>query len=126
MDTFFFWSLLNYGPKTGLNLSEDLFFWFSPNFGQENGFGFGLENFHSGLHYSQYSQIFCPPPFENPAYATAYFIPVKIASHLRHACASKWHARFPTGCRTVSNNGSGSGLAPAQNMLAVQVWFGFT
>ena len=25
-----------------------------------------------------------------------------------------------------SNNGSGSGLAPAQNTLAVQVWFGFT
>ena len=31
-----------------------------------------------------------------------------------------------TGCRTVSNNGSGSGLAPAQNILAVQVWFRFT
>ena len=31
-----------------------------------------------------------------------------------------------TGCRTVSNNGSGSGLAPAQNIFAVQVWFGFT
>ena len=30
------------------------------------------------------------------------------------------------GCRTVSNNGSGSGLVPAQNILAVQVWFGFT
>ena len=40
----FFW------PKTGLNLSEDLFFWSSPNFGQENGLGFGLKNFHSGLH----------------------------------------------------------------------------
>ena len=55
----FVWSSLNFGPKTGLNLSEDLFFvflfWFSPNFGQENGLGFGLENFHSGL---QYSQIF--------------------------------------------------------------------
>ena len=31
-----------------------------------------------------------------------------------------------SGCRTVSNNGSGSGLAPAQNILAFQVWFGFT
>ena len=31
-----------------------------------------------------------------------------------------------TGSRTVSNNSSGSGLAPAQNILAVQVWFGFT
>ena len=30
------------------------------------------------------------------------------------------------GCRTVSNNGSGSSLAPAQNILAVQVSFGFT
>ena len=28
------------------------------------------------------------------------------------------------GCRTVSNNGSGSGLAPAQNILAVQVGSG--
>ena len=28
-------------------------------------------------------------------------------------------------CQTVSNNGSGSGLAPAQNILAVQVWFAF-
>ena len=33
---------------------------------------------------------------------------------------------FGSGCRTVSNNGSDSGLAPAQNILAVQVWFGFT
>ena len=31
---------------------------------------------------------------------------------------------FCSGCRTVSNNGSG--LAPAQIILAVQVWFGFT
>ena len=30
------------------------------------------------------------------------------------------------GSRTVSNNGSGSGLAPSQKILAVQVWFGFT
>ena len=30
------------------------------------------------------------------------------------------------GCRIVSNNGSSSCLAPAQNILAVQVWFGFT
>ena len=30
-----------------------------------------------------------------------------------------------SGSRTVSNNGSGSGLAFAQNILAVQVWFGF-
>ena len=33
---------------------------------------------------------------------------------------------YKPGCRTVSNNGSGSGLAPAQNILAVQVWFEFT
>ena len=42
-----------FGSKTGLNLSEDLFFlfvWSSPNFGQENGLGFGLENFYSGLY----------------------------------------------------------------------------
>ena len=34
--------------------------------------------------------------------------------------------KLQAGCRTVSNNCSGSGLAPAQNILAVQVWFGFT
>ena len=76
METFFltedllFWSSPNFGPKTGLNLSEDLFFfWSSPNFGQKNGLGFGLENFHSGFHYFQ---IFWLPPFENPAYTTDY------------------------------------------------------
>ena len=37
-----------------------------------------------------------------------------------------FQACLKPGCRTVSNNGSGSGLAPAQNILAVQVWFGFT
>ena len=40
--------------------------------------------------------------------------------------AGMFEALFNSGCRTVSNNGSGSGLAPAQNILAVQVWFGFT
>ena len=35
-------------------------------------------------------------------------------------------AELQSGFRTVSNNSSGSGLAPAQNILAVQVWFGFT
>ena len=30
------------------------------------------------------------------------------------------------GVEPFQNNGSGSGLAPAQNILAVQVWFGFT
>ena len=33
---------------------------------------------------------------------------------------------YKPGCRTVSNNGSGSGLAPAQNILAVRVWFAWT
>ena len=57
----FFWPSPNFGPKTGLNSSEDLsFFWSSPNLGQENGLGFGLENFHSDLYNSQ---IPAPPPF---------------------------------------------------------------
>ena len=47
----FFWSSPNFRPKTGMNLSENLFFfWSSPKFGQQNEIGFGLENFHSGLH----------------------------------------------------------------------------
>ena len=39
---------------------------------------------------------------------------------------SPFHPCCRPGCRTVSNNGSGSGLAPAQNIFAVQVRFGFT
>ena len=46
------------------------FFWSPPKFGQENGLDFGLEHFHSGLHYSQIFLNFLAPPFENPAYAT--------------------------------------------------------
>ena len=34
---------------------------------------------------------------------------------------SQFNCSLASGCRTVSNNGSGSGLAPAQNILAVQV-----
>ena len=54
----------------------------------------------------------------------------KLLSTLKH------YRQFAAGCRTVSNNGSGSGLAPAQNILEVQVhlstifevqvWFRFT
>ena len=40
--------------------------------------------------------------------------------------SKNYECYFEAGYRTVSNNGSGSGLAPAQNILAVQVWFGFT
>ena len=47
------------------------------------------------------------------------------ASHFNTAESNTENGLTP-GCRTVSNNGSGSGLAPAQNILAVQVWFGFT
>ena len=56
MKIFFFWSSPNFGPKTGLNLSEELFFffiWSLPKFGLENEPGFGLENSHSGLDHSQ-------------------------------------------------------------------------
>ena len=41
-------------------------------------------------------------------------------------CPKSGEEQKKAGCRTVSNNGSGSGLAPAQNILEVQVWFGFT
>ena len=70
-----FWPSRNFGPKTALNLSGDVFFWSLTNFGQENGLGLGVKKFHSGLHYSQ---IFWPPPFENPANATAMTILFQI------------------------------------------------
>ena len=38
----------------------------------------------------------------------------------------QFQSQLQPGCRTASNNGLGSVLAPAQNILAVQVWFGFT
>ena len=61
-------------------------------------------------------------------------------TQIQKYCSQKCHMCeqnvFVAGCRTVSNNGSGSGLAPAQNILAVQVhlstifevqvWFRFT
>ena len=47
-----------------------------------------------------------------------------LREQLRNIACSQAVVR--SGCRTVSNNGSGSGLAPAQNILAVLVWFGFT
>ena len=43
-----------------------------------------------------------------------------------NTCAAEVESKTQAGCRIVSNNGSSSGLAPAQNIFAVQVWFGFT
>ena len=53
----FFWLSSNFGPKTELNLSEDLFFWYSPDFGQKHGL---VENF---LFWSSLFSNFPPPPF---------------------------------------------------------------
>ena len=49
-----------------------------------------------------------------------------MAQEFNQSALSEQAMHFMPGCRTVSNNGSGVGLAPAQNILAVQVWFGFT
>ena len=37
----------------------------------------------------------------------------------RQAAKGRQNEALQSGCRTVSNNGSGSGLAPTQNILAV-------
>ena len=55
---FFVWSSPNFGRKTELRLSEDLFFfffffWCSSDFRQENRTDSGWKNFHSDLCYSQ-------------------------------------------------------------------------
>ena len=47
----FFWSSPNFGPKPGPNLSEDLFFWSSPNVRPKNGLNFSEDLFFS-LHLS--------------------------------------------------------------------------
>ena len=54
-----------FGPKTGLNLSEDLFFWSSPNFGQENGLLPSEEIFLLVFINLKFPAP-PPPPFENP------------------------------------------------------------
>ena len=67
---FFFWSSPNFRRKTGLNLSEDLFFRLHLILGRKTDLCSAWRDFFSGLHYSQIS---CPPPFENPAYATVSY-----------------------------------------------------
>ena len=60
----FFWSSPNFGPKSGLNLSEDLFFGLHRIMGRKRT-DFGWKNFY------KFSDFPGPPsPFENPAYAT--------------------------------------------------------
>ena len=80
----------------------------------------GSKSFPSGIHPISFgSRLLNARKYVNPSAfkcrKRAYFRTLKYAGLALNA-----------GCRTVSNNGSGSGLAPAQNILAVQVWFGFT
>ena len=58
--------------------------------------------------------------------ALVYSCYLLVFFYHKHIVKIRVKAQIYAGCRTVSNNGSGSGLAPAQNILAVQVWFGFT
>ena len=56
-----------------------------------------------------------------------WHLPYSISKLLFHSIpcpGCRFYRLLLTRCRTVSNNGSGS--APAQNILAVQVWFEFT
>ena len=63
--------LPGFGRKIGLNFSEDLFFCSSPNFGPKIGLNLSGTISDSDLYFSQIFSNFWPPPFENPAYATA-------------------------------------------------------
>ena len=69
----FFLSSPNFGPKTKLNFSEDLFFGLYLILGRQKRTDSEWRNFSFGLHYSQ---IFCPPSFENPAYASDYHLSI--------------------------------------------------
>ena len=71
------------------------------------------------------------PPLNTPLKTTHMAIYTKLRqveefTLIAQSFSEKFNKGLESGCRTVSNNDSGSGLAPAQNILAVQVWFGFT
>ena len=92
MKTFFFWLSPNFGPKTGLNLSEDLFFfWYSKSdfgilglnliLGWKTDFEDGKRTGGKNLFWSSlFSNFlnFLAPPFENPAYATGDVPPLNV------------------------------------------------
>ena len=82
---------------------------------------------HSGAVLSQMTA--CAPPERKLCPPSEDCAPKKLTGSGLLKCKSRPKTPklvFSAGCRTVSNNGSGSDLAPAQNILAVQVWFGFT
>ena len=69
----FFWPSPNFGPKTGLNLSDDHFF-----FGLhlilciKTDLVLGWKIFILIFIILKFSEFPGPPPFENPVYATDY------------------------------------------------------
>ena len=67
---FLIWSSPNFGPKTGLNLSKDLFFDFQLNLGRKRDLVLDWKNFILVFIILKFSEFPAPPPFENPAYAT--------------------------------------------------------
>ena len=80
----FFWgSSPNFGPKTGLNLSEDLFLFvcyaLHLTFDRKNGLIVDVKIFIQDFLILRFSESPAPPPFQNPAYATGY--------HLLSVCA---------------------------------------
>ena len=71
---FFFCSSPKFGQKMGRNLSEDLFFLCSsPKFGRKMRLNLSGTTSDSDLCSSQIFWNFWPPPFQNPAYATAFY-----------------------------------------------------
>ena len=66
----FLWPSRNFGPKTGLNLSEDLFFGLHLILGRKTNLVLGRKIFIWSSLLSNFLNFLALPPFENPAYAT--------------------------------------------------------
>ena len=77
-----FWSSPNFGPKTGLNLSEDVFFGRHLNLGRKTDLVLGWKIFILVFIILKFSEFPAPSPFENPANATGYDIFVGFALFL--------------------------------------------
>ena len=89
-DLFFVGSFSMLGPKTGINLSEDLFFWWLSNLELENGLILSGKFFILVFVTLKFSKFPAPPPFENPGFTTGPWLLASIGNSydiaIGHTC----------------------------------------